>query len=151
GSREGETYSWPEGPDEYDTFEIYENAVVGQYAIGKVDVAEREYWGSRRPYIVVFKLGAGGGSKQPISVFVAAEDCEPSHEYVAVVRGAGGPRGQRMFSPGEPLPAAYETLPTVVFRDRIEGTPRFSGYNKIGVVAAESDPETMLRHAAAQV
>ncbi|MGH3137269.1 MAG: hypothetical protein ACRDPV_12355 [Gaiellaceae bacterium] len=151
--RTDETYSWPEGLDEYASFRIFDctNAPLGQYAIGKVLNVEREYWGQRRPYYVVFKLGAGGGSKQPIAVFVAADDFEQTADYVAVIRGAGGPRGQRMFSPDQVPPTAYDELSVVTFRDRVAGTPRFSGFNRLAVAANEEDVETMLRHAAIQV
>jgi hypothetical protein len=148
--REGETYSWPEGPDEYSSFAVYENDGLGQFAIGRVESGEREYWGRHRPYFVVFRLGAGGGSKHAISVFVAADDYDETREVVAVIRGAGGGRGQRMFDPAQELPGAYRHLPTGTFRDRIAGTPRFRGYDKQAVVAHEDDADTLLRHAAIQ-
>ena len=151
--RTGETYSWPEGLDEYETFRIFDctTAPLGQYAVGKVTNVKNEYWGQLRPYFVVFKLGAGGGSKQPIAVFVAADDFEQTADYIAVIRGAGGKRGQRMFPPDQAPPQAYEGLSVVTFRDRIAGTQRFSGFNRLAVAANEEDAETMLRHAAIQV
>lgn len=151
--RRDETYSWPEGLDEYATFRVFDctTAPLGQYAIGKVVNVEREYWGQRRPYFVVFKLGAGGGSKQPIAVFVAADNFEQTADYIAVIRGAGGPRGQRMFPPDQAPPTPYDGLSVVTFRDRVAGTPRFSGFNRLAVAANEEDVETMLRHAAIQV
>jgi hypothetical protein len=151
-TRRGETYSWPQGLEEYSSFHIYEStdAPLGSYAIAKVDMGANDYWGGRRPYFVVFRLGAGRGSKQPIVVFVAADDYETTRAYIAVVRGAGGPRGQRMFDT-EAVPAAYDNFEIVTFRDRIAGTTKFRGYVKAAVLAHEEDPETMLRHGAIQV
>jgi hypothetical protein len=151
-TREGESYSWPQGPDDYSEFRVYEptNARLGRFAIGKIEMGAHEYWGRRRPYFVVFRLGSGGGSKQPLAVFVAADDHQETDEYVAVIRGSGGDRGQRMFDPEENLPPAYGNVSTVTFRDRIAGTPRFRGYRKLGVLAHADDARSMLRHAAIQ-
>ena len=153
GTREGETYSWPEGPDQYASFAIYEsdNPELDRYAIGKVEAIDREYWGTKRPYFVVFRLPASGTSKQPIAVFVAADDYSTTREYVAAIRGAGGPRGQRMFAPSDAPPMAYESLRVVTFRDHVAGTPQFGGYDKLAVLVDEDDVDSAIRHAAIQV
>lgn len=152
-TREGESYRWPEGREEYATFRVFEGRTQDdntvQYAIGQV--ASLDVWGMERTYFVVFHLGAGRGSKQPIVVFLAADDYEQSHECVAIIRGKGGGRGQQMFAPGDDLPAAYDGMRIEVFRDRIQGTSRRRGYDKLAVIARDDDIDTMLRHASIQV
>ena len=151
-TRRAETYSWPQGIEEFSSFDIYEatDPSLGRYGLAKVDMGANDYWGGRRPYFVVFRLGGGGGSKQPIVVFVAADDHEMTREYLAVIRGAGGERGQRMFG-ADDLPSVYDRFQVVTFRDRIAGTAKFRGYNRAAVLAHERDPQTMLRHGAIQV
>lgn len=152
-SRDDESYSWPELEEEYDPFEIYQghapNGDVSQWAIGKCDRAK--VWGKDRLYSIVFRLGEGGGSKQPICEFLEADDYEQSRDFVAIIRGSGGPRGQRMFDPDAELPSHYDGMRIEVYGDRIAGTPELSGWNKQAVVAREDDHESMLRHAAIQV
>lgn len=152
-SREGETYSWPELEEEYTRFDVYEgrapNGEVSFWAIGECE--RTQVWGRDRKYYIVFWLGAGRGSKQPICEFLEADDYGESTDLVAIVRGSGGPRGQRMFDPGDTLPEPYDGLRIETYRDRIPGTSGLSGWNKLAVVAREDDHESMLRHAAIQV
>ncbi len=152
-SQEGETYSWPKALEEYRTFDIYEgrspNGTLSRWAIGECE--RTSVWGRDRKYYIVFRLGAGDGSKQPICEYLEADDYDQTSELIAIIRGAGGPRGQRMFNPGDPLPSYYEGMRVETYRDRIPGTPEFRGWNKLAVVARENDREAMLRHAAIQV
>jgi hypothetical protein len=147
------TYAWPTLLEEYDPFDIYEGELVdgttARYAIGHCE--RQRVWGRDRLYKIVFRLGRAGGSKQPICEFLEADDADDTHEFVAIVRGSGGPRGQRMFDPSEDLPELYSGLRIETYRDRIAGTPQFTGWNKLAVVANADDHESMLRHAFNQV
>ena len=113
----------------------------------------REYWGRPRPYMVVFRLGVGGGSKQPIAVFVAADNYETTHDYLAVIPRSWGSAGPAdVLLSGDTARALLGPgLDIAVFRDRIAGTDRFRGYNRLAVVANEIDSQSMMRHAALQV
>jgi len=152
-SLDGETYSWPKTLEEYRTFDVYEgrspNGTLSRWAIGECE--RTSVWGRDRKYFIVFRLGAGDGSKQPICEYLETDDYDQTREFVAIVRGAGGPRGQRMFNPGDPLPSYYDGMRVETYRDRVPGTPEFRGWNKLAVVAQEDDREAMLRHAAIQV
>jgi hypothetical protein len=152
-SREDETYSWPTLLEEYVRFDVYEGTSSDgrrtRWAVGECERVG--VWGKDRKYYIVFRLGTGGGSKQPICEFLEPDDYNETNELVAIIRGAGGPRGQQMFDPGDDLPSAYEGMRVETYRDRIAGMPDFRGWNKLAVVAREDDVETMLRHAAIQV
>lgn len=152
-SREGETYSWPELLEEYVPFDVFEgrtpNGATSRWAIGECERVA--VWGKDRKYYIVFHLGAGGGSKQPICEFLEADDYDETGEVLAIIRGSGGPRGQRMFDPSAALPEQYDGLRIETYRDRIAGTDELRGWNKLAVVAHEDDHASMLRHAAIQV
>lgn len=152
-SRKGETYDWPTLHEEYETFDVFEgrsaDGDVSMWALGKC--LRARVWGRDRQYYIVFWLGSGGGSKQPIAEFLEVDDFSETSEFVAIIRGNGGPRGQRMFSPGDDLPAAYQGLRIETYRDRVAGTDQLRGWNKLAVVAGEDDSRSMLRHAAIQV
>jgi hypothetical protein len=152
-SREGETYSWPELLEEYTTFDVYEgrrqDGVTSRWAIGECERVA--VWGKDRKYYIVFRLGSGNGSKQPICEFLETDDYEATGDLVAIIRGSGGPRGQRMFDPGAALPRQYDGMRIETYRDRIAGTDQLRGWNKLAVVAHEEDSASMLRHAAIQV
>ncbi|MGH3077645.1 MAG: hypothetical protein ACRDPZ_05610 [Gaiellaceae bacterium] len=150
GSRAGETYSWPGLLEEYTSFDVYEGvAETGlrtTWAIGKC--ARYRVFEKDRLYFIVFRLGDGLGSKQPISEFLETDDYDETGDLIAVIRGSGGPRGQRMFDPRATLPPYYEGMRIETYRDRI---PRPRSYNKLGVVAHQDDFASMLRRAAIQV
>jgi len=149
-SRTGEVYSWPELLEEYTSFDIYEGRSAAgqttQWAIGKCE--RYRVWGKDRLYFIVFRLGQGGGSKQPICEFLETDDYESTRNLIAIIRGSGGPRGQRMFDPSAGLPAYYSGMRIETYRDRI---PQPGSWNKLAVVAHEDDFVSMLRHAAIQV
>lgn len=153
-SRTNETYSWPGLLEEYTTFDVYESRSASGRPMGRWAIGECErtaVWGRDRKYLIVFKLGGGGGSKQPICEFLEADDFSTTHELVAIIRGSGGPRGQRMFDPEAELPPYYAGLRVETYRDRISGTPRLGSWNKLAVVAHKDDSTSMLLHAAIQV
>jgi hypothetical protein len=149
-SRADEVYSWPGLLEEYTSFDVYEgraaSGAVSNWAIGKC--SRYRVLGKDRLYYIVFRLGPGVGSKQPICEFLETDDWGVTGDMIAVIRGSGGPRGQRMFNPGADLPALYEGMRIETYRDRI---PRPRSYHKLGVVAHKDDHASMLRHAAIQV
>jgi hypothetical protein len=142
----GQTYSWPPdagGNEEYDPFVLYRtNGMTLALAHNVEPVIVKEL---PRKQIWVFQMGEGGGSKRPITPFVAADDYATTNELVAIIRG-NGETGRQMFGPTEQLPAPYDELRVEILGDRIHGH-----YNKWSVVAREDDPESMLRHGAAQI
>jgi hypothetical protein len=88
---------------------------------------------------------SGGAPHTPLVELLEA-DPEGSAEMISVIRGQGG--GRKMFGPHDPLPPPYpESFQIESYRDRIQA-PR--AWNKLCVVVAEDDRETMLNHALLQ-
>jgi hypothetical protein len=141
-----QTYSWPPdhgGFEKYDPFVIYQSKgsrLALAYNVNPVFVK-----GRARKQVWVFRLGTGGGSKEPIVPFVAADDYEDTRELVAIIRGKGE-TGRQMFGPGDELPPTYAHSRIDNLGERIDGH-----YNRYCVVAHEDDLQTMLDHGAAQV
>ena len=139
--REGETYSWPEGPDEYETFRIYEGTTSeGTVRLGLGACERQEVRGKARRYVIAHFMTAGG-SKRPIAEFLEVDDYADSGDLVAVIKGKGG--GAKMYDPTDDLPAEYEGFRIETYRDRIDAP---GSYEKLGVVAHEDDVATMLGH-----
>ena len=65
-TRKGETYYWPQGPDEYTDFTVYEGRTdrgTIRLAIGRCQ--RTEVWGRDRIYMITFHITAGG--KRPLA------------------------------------------------------------------------------------
>jgi hypothetical protein len=143
--REGESYSWPQGDDEYVTFRIYEgqtSAGAVRLAIGRcARVAAR---GKDRHYLMTHYL-TPRGSKRPISEFLETDNYDETREVIAIIKGKGG--GAKMYDPSDELPAPYAKIRTETYRDRVD-VP--GSYEKLGVVAHEDDIATILGHSLIQ-
>lgn len=144
--RDGESYRWPNGRDEYERYRVFvattrtEGAV--QIALG--ETIRNNKWGRDRKYVVAFRTG--GSPQQPLVEFVAADDYEQTRELVAVIRGSDG--GRRMYGAGDTLPPAYaERFRTQFYNERVVHP---GAWNKLVVVAREDDDESMLNHALIQ-
>ncbi len=141
-----QTYSWPAdagGTEEYDPFILYQSGsriLALAHNLEKVVVKDK-----RREQVWVFQMGAGRGSKRPITPFIAADDFADTGEMVAIMRGKGE-TGRAMFEPGDELPPEYDNLKVETLGDRIRGH-----YRRLCVVAHKDDTEPMLRHGAAQI
>lgn len=144
-TREGESYTWPAGSDEYIDFNIYEGRTARgaiRLAIGRCD--RTEVWGRDRVYLITFHITSGG--KRPLCEFLETDDHATSREFIAIIRG-NGDSGRGMYGPGVHLPGAYRKLRTEIYSDRIA----FKGaWTKQAVVAHEGDIESMLNHSLIQ-
>jgi hypothetical protein len=143
---EGQTYSWPPergGIEEYDPFDVYES---DGYRLGiGVNVRPVTVKARERKHIWVFEMKADDRGKRPVVPFISDDDYERTGELVSLIRGKG-PKKRQMFAPGDALPPGYEKL-------RIDHYPaRISGhYDRLCVVAHETDVNSMLEHAVAQL
>jgi len=137
GHDTGVTYPWPDGNiDEYTDFVSYRG--TGDFA--RLTLA----LGFLANGDVVGFFISAGGSKRGITYFFPTDDFDTTREKISMIRG-GGPRGRSGFAPGEALPKSYADFTTDVLRDRKAGK-----WNVQGVVASESDSDTMLGHTALQ-
>jgi hypothetical protein len=144
--REGESYRWPKGRDQYEPYRVFmgttraEGAV--QIALG--ETVRKNTWGRDRKYIVAFRTS--GSPQEPLVEFVATDDHDQTRDLVAVIRGSDG--GRRMYGAGDALPAVYsERFRTQLYNERI----LYPGvWNKIVVVAREDDDAAILNHALIQ-
>jgi hypothetical protein len=144
--REGESYRWPKGRDQYKPYRVFMGTTraEGAVQIGLGETIRKNRWGRDRKYVVAFL--SPGSPQQPLVEFVAADDYEQTRELVAVVRGSDG--GRRMYGVGDPLPAVYtERFRTEVYNERVVHP---GAWNKIVVVAGEDDDEAILNHALIQ-
>lgn len=139
--RHGVTYSWPAETDVYEPFRVYEGVGVAgtiRLAIGSCErtmVRDEE-----REYLITGHV-AESGAFRPIAEFLATDDHERSGEMIAIIKGKEGTA--RMYDPTDELPEIYTTFQTETYRDRVD---KPHSYNKLGVVAAKDDVETMLGH-----
>ncbi|HEX2503280.1 MAG TPA: lipoyl(octanoyl) transferase LipB [Miltoncostaeaceae bacterium] len=142
--RMGERYPWPEGMEYYDDpFWIYEAPDGRLFGLGRVSAGRED-----RPFWMTFVLGAEGGSKRAVVLFMATNDYADTGEAAALIRGKG-PTGRAMYGMDEALPAAYAEMRIERYKDRVTGE-RYS-YDKAAVIAHGDDHVAMLRHAMAQV
>lgn len=144
--REGESYQWPEGRDQYSPYRVFlgTTRAEGAVHIALGEAIRKNKWGRDRKYVVAFLTN--GSPHQPLAEFVAADDYEETRELVAVVRGSDG--GRRMYGPGDALPSIYEErFRTQVYSERVVHP---GVWNKLVVVAREDDHEAMLNHALIQ-
>jgi hypothetical protein len=144
--REGESYRWPKGRDQYKPYRVFMGTTraEGAVQIGLGETIRKNRWGRDRKYVVAFL--SPGSPQQPLVEFVAADDYEQTRELVAVIRGSDG--GRRMYGVGDALPAVYtERFRTEVYNERVVHP---GAWNKIVVVAGEDDDEAILNHALIQ-
>jgi hypothetical protein len=144
--REGQSYQWPEGRDEYSRYGVFMGTTRAEGAvhIALGETVRKKRWGRDRKYVVAFL--SSGSPQQPLAEFVAVDDYEQTRELVAVIRGSDG--GRRMYGAGDTLPAVYEErFRTELYAERVD----FPGvWNKAVVVSREDDYTTMLNHALIQ-
>ena len=139
--RKGETYSWPNGPDEYVTFRVYEGSTsAGSIRLALGECTRANVRGRDRKYVITFYLNPAG-SKRPIAEFLETDDYEETGDLIAIIKGREG--SAKMYAPIDDLPGVYERFRIETYRDRID----YSGsYVRLGVVAHEDDIDTMLGH-----
>jgi hypothetical protein len=148
GELDGQTYSWPEGVEIYDPFEVWEADVATarvQIGLGRAD-KRATFFGRERGYWLAFEM-VNGAKRRPIVVFTEADDAETSGDVVAVIKGKGD-GGRSMFGPGDTLPAGYETLEVDIFRKHVTGKQAFK---RMAVIARGSDRQAMCTHALLQL
>jgi TIR domain len=143
--RERQFYRWPELLEHYDRYHIYrgETPQEGTVFISLGWAVRRGAWGMDRLYIVSFL--SQGAPQTPLTEFLAADDYGDTGELIAIIRGSGG--GSKMYGPVEDLPPAYAGFRIVTYRDRVQAK---GSWNKLAVVAAETDTDTILNHALIQ-
>jgi hypothetical protein len=145
-ARDGESYRWPNGRDDYSLYRVFMGTTraEGAVQIGLGETIRANKWGRDRKYVVAFL--SGGSPQQPLVEFAAADDYEQTRELVAVIRGSDGAR--RMYGAGDALPVLYtERFRTQIYNERIDYP---GAWNKLAVVAREDDDRTMLNHALIQ-
>jgi hypothetical protein len=143
--REGQVYQWPETLDHYDRYDVYRGETQGE---GTVFIAlgwtvRLGRWGADRVYVVSFL--SQRAPQTPLAEFLAADDHAETGELIAVIRGSDG--GRRMYGPAEALPPAYAQFRIATYRDRVQAK---GAWNKLAVVAAETDTDAILNHALIQ-
>lgn len=149
GELPNETYTWPEGTEHYQPFEIWETTDGrGRVQIGLGRPVERgDYYGKTDVgWWLAFEM-INRQKRRPIVVFNEADDFETTGDLVAIIKGKGA-GGRSMFAPGDELPAGYERLSIDVFRDRISGPQAF---NRLAVIAEGGDRQAMCEHAFLQL
>jgi hypothetical protein len=144
--REGESYRWPKGRDQYKPYRVFMGTTraEGAVQIGLGETVRKNRWGRDRKYVVAFL--SPGSPQKPLVEFVAADDYEQTRELVAVIRGSDG--GRRMYGVGDALPTIYaDRFRTQLYNERVVYP---GAWNKIVVVAREDDDEAILNHALIQ-
>jgi hypothetical protein len=143
--REGQVYRWPELLEHYDRFYTYrgETQPEGTVFISLGWTVRPGAWGMDRLYVVSFL--SQGKPQTPLTEFLAADDYTDTGELIAIIRGSGG--GGKMYGPAEDLPPAYADFRIATYRDRVRAK---GSWNKLAVVAAETDTDTILNHALIQ-
>jgi hypothetical protein len=145
----GQSYRWPEiEREQYTDYRVYLGKTAGEgavhIALGKAPRVNT--WGRDRLYVVAFLTS--GSPQTPLAEFLETDDYANDRSYIAVIRGRDGSKSKKMFGPDDSLPAVYaERFTTVLYKDHI----RVPGsWSKIGVLAREDEPDTMLNHALLQ-
>jgi hypothetical protein len=143
--REGQVYQWPETLEHYDRYDVYrgETQEEGTVFISLGWAVRCGAWGMDRLYVVSFL--SQRAPQTPLAEFLAADDYAETGELIAVIRGSDG--GRRMYGPNEALPPAYAQFRIVTYRDRVQAR---GAWNKLAVVAAETDTDAILNHALIQ-
>jgi hypothetical protein len=143
--REGQVYQWPETLERYDRYEVYrgETQAEGTVFISLGWAVRRDAWGADRVYVVSFL--SQRAPQTPLAEFLAADDYAETGDLIAVIRGSDG--GRRMYGPTGNLPPAYAQFRIATYRDRVQAK---GAWNKLAVVAAETDTDAILNHALIQ-
>ena len=145
---DGQAYTWPEYREHYDEYRVYagDTSREGTVHIALGKAPRERTWGRDRLYVVAFLTS--GAPQTALAEFLETDDFEEKREFIAVIRGRDGAKSKKMFGPGDSLPPVYaERFETVLYSDHI----RVPGsWSKIGVLAREDEPETMLNHALLQ-
>jgi hypothetical protein len=143
--REGQVYQWPGTLEHYDRYDVYrgETQPEGTIFISLGWTVRRGAWGADRVYVVSFL--SQRAPQTPLAEFLAADDYAETGELIAVIRGSDG--GRRMYGPKEDLPPAYAQFRIATYRDRVQAK---GAWNKLAVVADETDTDAILNHALIQ-
>jgi hypothetical protein len=143
--REGQVYRWPKLLEHYDPYQVYrgETQREGTVFISLGWAMRRGAWGMDRRYVVSFL--SQRAPQKPLAEFLAADDYAETGELIAVIRGSDG--GSKMYGPVEDLPPAYAGFRIATYRDRVQVK---GSLNKLAVVTAETDTDTILNHALIQ-
>jgi len=143
--REGQVYQWPETLEHYDRYDVYqgETQAEGTVSISLGWTERPNAWGADRVYVVSFL--SQRAPQTPLAEFLAADDHAETRDLIAVIRGSDG--GRRMYGPTEDLPPAYAQFRIATYRDRVQAK---GAWNKLAVVAAETDTDAILNHALIQ-
>jgi hypothetical protein len=143
--REGQVYKWPELLEHYDRYDVYrgETEREGTIFIALGSTVRRGAWGMDRIYVVSFL--SQRAPQTPLAEFLAADDYAETGELIAVIRGSDG--GRKMYGPAEDLPPVYAQFRIAPYRDRVQVK---GSWNKLAVVTAGSDTDTILNHALIQ-
>jgi hypothetical protein len=145
---DGQSFAWPELREHYAEYRVYagETRHAGTVHVALATAPQYKSWGRERMHVVAFLTS--GSPQKPLAEFLGTDDFEENRELIAVIRGRGGPKSKKMFGPGDSLPSVYaERFRTAL----ISGHIRVSGvWSKIGVLAREDEPDTMLDHALVQ-
>jgi hypothetical protein len=144
-----QTYTWPTYVERYPKYRVYAGD-TGREGTVHVALGTAEprvnTWGRDRVYVVAFLTS--GSPQTALAEFLETDDFESTREFIAVIRGRDGAGSKKMFGPGDSLPSVYaEHFKTVVYSDQIRAP---GSWAKIGVLAHEDEPETMLNHALLQ-
>ena len=143
--REGQVYRWPRLLEHYDAYEVYrgETHREGTVFISLGRAVRRGMWGMDRRYVVSFL--SQRAPQMPLAEFLATDDYTETGELIAVIRGSDG--GRKMYRPTKDLPPAYEGFRIATYRDRVQIK---GSLNKLAVITAETDTDTILNHALIQ-
>jgi hypothetical protein len=143
--RDGEDYQWPELLEHYDRYNVYrgETRREGTVFIALGWTVRHGAWGMDRIYVVSFL--SAWTPQTPVTEFLAADDYTETRELIAIIRGRDG--GRKMYGPADDPPPAYAQFRTAIYRDRVQAK---GSWNKLAVVAAETDTDTILNHALIQ-
>jgi TIR domain len=143
--REGQVYRWPELLEHYDRYCMYQGETQreGTVFISLGWTVRCGAWGMDRLYVVSFL--SQREPHTPLAEFLAADDYAETGELIAIIRGSGG--GSKMYGPTEDLPPAYAGFQIATYRDRVHSK---GSWNKLAVVAARNDTDTILNHALIQ-
>lgn len=143
--RDGEDYQWPELLEHYDRYNVYrgETRREGTVFIALGWTVRHGAWGMDRIYAVSFL--SAWTPQTPVVEFLAADNYAETGDLIAIIRGSDG--GRKMYGPADELPPAYAQFRIATYRDRVQAK---GSWNKLAVVTAETDTDTILNHALIQ-